>query len=102
MYRESGRLPVWELAANETNCMIGYHAVSVIADGLIKKTTDLDANIALEACLNTSTVPYFDALASYMKLGYVPEGETDYPVSKTLEFAKNYYNSLYYFQLGYT
>ncbi|MFM7636663.1 MAG: GH92 family glycosyl hydrolase, partial [Crocinitomicaceae bacterium] len=30
-YDESGDLPVWELAGNETECMIGYHAVSVIA-----------------------------------------------------------------------
>ena len=26
-YREGGLLPVWELSANETECMIGYHAV---------------------------------------------------------------------------
>ena len=31
-YEQGGRLPVWELAANETDTMIGYHAVSVIAD----------------------------------------------------------------------
>ena len=80
-------LPIWSHYANENWCMIGYHAASVIADALVKNTTDVDADIALEACLNTSTVPYFDALASYMKLGYVPEGEADYPVSKTLEFA---------------
>src|SRR6185369_3559685 len=28
-YQEGGRLPVWELAANETDTMIGYHAVPV-------------------------------------------------------------------------
>ena len=31
-YEQGGRLPVWELAANETDTMIGYHAVPVIAD----------------------------------------------------------------------
>ena len=82
-----GMLPIWSHYANENWCMIGYHAVSVIADALAKNTTDVDAGAALHACLNTSTVPYFDALDSYMKLGYVPEGETDYSVSKTLEFA---------------
>jgi len=80
-------LPIWSHYANENWCMIGYHAVSVIADALIKKTTDIDTTIALEVSLDTSTVPYFDGLASYMKLGYVPEGETDSSVSKTLEFA---------------
>ncbi|MFY7861257.1 MAG: glycoside hydrolase domain-containing protein, partial [Chitinophagales bacterium] len=27
-FRQGGRLPVWELSGYETNCMIGYHAVS--------------------------------------------------------------------------
>ena len=31
-YQEGGLLPVWELSANETECMIGYHAVPVIVD----------------------------------------------------------------------
>ena len=35
-YQEGGRLPVWELAANETDTMIGYHAVPVIADAILK------------------------------------------------------------------
>ena len=30
-YQQSGRLPVWELWGNETDCMIGYHSVSVIS-----------------------------------------------------------------------
>jgi putative alpha-1,2-mannosidase len=34
-YKEGKDLPVWELAANETECMIGYHSVSVIADALV-------------------------------------------------------------------
>tara|TARA_B110000879_G_scaffold143469_1_gene186519 strand:- start:2018 stop:3172 length:1155 start_codon:yes stop_codon:yes gene_type:complete len=29
MYKQRGRLPIWELAGNETDCMIGYHSVSV-------------------------------------------------------------------------
>ena len=35
-YEQGGRLPVWELASNETDCMIGYHSVSVIADAMAK------------------------------------------------------------------
>lgn len=41
MYKDGGRLPVWELAGNETDCMIGYHSVSVIADAYAKGLTDL-------------------------------------------------------------
>ena len=35
-YEQSGELPVWELAGNETYCMIGYHSASVIADAYLK------------------------------------------------------------------
>jgi len=35
-YRQGGRLPVWELAANETDCMIGYHSIPVIVDAYQK------------------------------------------------------------------
>jgi predicted alpha-1,2-mannosidase len=80
-------LPIWSHYANENWCMIGYHAASVITDAVVKETTDVDIDLALEACLKTSTVPYYDGLDSYMKLGYVPEDKTNYSVSKTLEFA---------------
>lgn len=82
-----GMLPIWSHYANENWCMIGYHAVSVITDALVKETTDIEADEALDAFVSTSTVPYFDALGSYMRLGYVPEDESPHSVSKTLEFA---------------
>jgi len=80
-------LPIWSHYANENWCMIGYHSVSVIADALAKGTTNVNVNRALEASINTSTVPYFDGLDSYISLGYVPEDQSPYSVSKTLEFA---------------
>ncbi len=39
---QGGRIPVWELASNETECMIGYHGVSVIADAMAKGITGFD------------------------------------------------------------
>ena len=80
-------LPVWSHYANENWCMIGYHSVSVIVDAIAKGTTDVDLNRALKACINTSTVPYYDGLDSYMAHGYVAEDESPYSVSKTLEYA---------------
>ena len=35
-YNEGGIMPIWDLAANYTGCMIGYHAVPVIADAYLK------------------------------------------------------------------
>ena len=80
-------LPIWSHYANENWCMIGYHSVPVLADAVVKKTTDADIGRILEACITTSTTPYFDALDSYMELGYVPADKTTSSVSKTLEFA---------------
>lgn len=82
-------LPIWSHYANENWCMVGYHAVSVIADAVAKNTTDVDLNYALKAATNTATVPYFDGLDYYMKLGYVPEDKSSSSVSKTLEYAYN-------------
>ena len=53
-YDEGGILPKWELASNETGTMIGYHAVSVIADAMMKKQCDFDVKKALEACIRSS------------------------------------------------
>jgi len=80
-------LPVWSHYANENWCMIGYHSVSVIADAIAKGTTDVDINRALNACINTSTVKYYDGLDYYMSMGYVPEDKSPNSVSKTLEYA---------------
>lgn len=80
-------LPVWSHYANENWCMIGYHSVSVIADALAKGNRNVDLRRALDACVRTSRVPYFDGVGEYEKLGYVPEEESPYSVSITLELA---------------
>ena len=43
-YKNGGLLPVWELSANETFCMIGYHSVSVIADAFMKGIKGYDSH----------------------------------------------------------
>jgi predicted alpha-1,2-mannosidase len=80
-------LPIWSHHANENWCMIGYHAVSVIADAEVKGITGFDKRKALEACVSTAQVPYFDGLGDYIQRGYVPEDRSGASVSKTLEYA---------------
>ena len=82
-----GMLPIWSHYANENWCMIGYHAVSVIADAIIKGVGDFDINRALDACVETANVPYFDGLGEYIQYGYVPDDLSHSSVSKTLEYA---------------
>lgn len=85
-YKEGGLLPVWELSANETNCMIGYHAVPVIVDAWMKGLTDFDTATAYEA-MKKSAMEDRNGLAAYKKFGFIPaEGESE-SVSKTLEYA---------------
>jgi len=80
-------LPVWSHYANENWCMIGYHSVSVVADALVKGIDGIDLKRALDACVATSRVPYFDDVGEYSKLGYVPDEASPYSVSITLELA---------------
>jgi predicted alpha-1,2-mannosidase len=80
-------LPMWELQANETWCMIGYHAAPVIADGYLKGVKGFDAQRAYDALKTTAMNPDYDGLASYRKLGWVPCDEEDESLSKTLEYA---------------
>ena len=52
-------LPVWSHMANENWCMTGYHAVSVLADAIIKGLP-IDKEEALKAMISTANVPYYE------------------------------------------
>lgn len=88
-YQQSAHnmLPVWSHYANENWCMIGYHSVPVIADAVLKGSTDVDAAKALEACVATARNRQYEGLSWYMDMGYVPEDKSGSSVSKTLEYA---------------
>lgn len=85
-YLQSGKLPVWELAANETNCMIGYHSVSVIADAYVKGIRDFNHKVALQAMVH-SAMQNNSGLADYRTQGYISSENESESVSKTLEYA---------------
>ncbi|NLX41376.1 MAG: glycoside hydrolase family 92 protein [Bacteroidales bacterium] len=79
-------LPVWSHMGNENWCMIGYHSVSVVSDA-IAKGLDIDKELALEACINSSNVDYFDGTGDYKKYGYVPLERSSSAASITLEYS---------------
>lgn len=85
-YKYGGLLPVWELSANETNCMIGYHSVSVIADAYIKGIRGFDAEQAFEAMIKSANQDK-NGLEYYKKLGFIPASDESESVSKTLEYS---------------
>jgi predicted alpha-1,2-mannosidase len=85
-YKEGGMLPVWELSGNETGCMIGYHAVPVIADAWLKGIRGYDGNLALEAMKHSANQDHL-GLKYYKTKGYIPADKEGESVSKTLEYA---------------
>jgi len=110
-YEQNGRLPIWELSSNETNCMIAYHVVSVIWDAYNKGIRNYDVELAYKAMTSIAThyTDYeksstansnlvlkqearaksadADALESYCRYGYVRSDDAHESVSKTLEYA---------------
>ena len=79
-------LPIWELAANETYCMIGNHAIPVIADAYFAGIRDFDTEKALEAMV-ASSKDDFRGMGAYMKYGFIPVDVEGEATSKTLEYA---------------
>jgi predicted alpha-1,2-mannosidase len=80
-------LPVWSFHANETWCMIGYHAVSVIADAYLKGIRDFDTEKAFRAMKASASYSPYDGFGSYMYYGFVPIDKENKGASKTLEYA---------------
>ncbi len=86
MYDKGGLLPMWELAANETWCMIGNPATPVIVDAWRKGIRNYDQEKALEAVIKSAMQDHF-GLDVYRKYGYIPGDKEHEGISKTLEYA---------------
>ena len=85
-YLQGNRLPVWELASCETDCMIGYHSVPVITDAYMKGIRDFDTRLALGAMIKSANWNHF-GLPAYINNGVISTDDEHESVSKTLEYA---------------
>jgi predicted alpha-1,2-mannosidase len=85
-YRDGGILPIWELSANYTGCMIGYHSIPVIADAYLKGLTDIPVDELLEMMMHSANQDHL-GLAAYKKKAYISIEDDAESVSKTLEYA---------------
>lgn len=85
-YQEGGILPIWELSANYTGCMIGYHSIPVIVDAYVKGIRNFDTDLALKAMCHSADQQHL-GLAAYQKQGYISSEDESESVSKTLEYA---------------
>jgi predicted alpha-1,2-mannosidase len=102
---EGGILPMWELASNETGCMIGYHSVPVIVDAYTKGLRDFDVQKAMDAIVFSSqyddqkpivftSAGVREKVMPKAKLfnatkGFIPADLERKSVSRALEFAYN-------------
>lgn len=101
-YKEGGILPKWPLASSYTGCMVGYPAVSILADLVAKDLAEDDLNVWAEAGARSSV--YRDDLAEKFKgtreldlitrhpyykekYGFVPADSVSESVSWGLEMA---------------
>ncbi|MCC9138399.1 GH92 family glycosyl hydrolase [Pontibacter silvestris] len=86
VYQQQGKLPMWHLMGNETNTMVGYSAVPVIADALLKGFNGFDKDLAYEA-MKTTAMQDDKGLKSVKALGYIPANTTVESVAMGLEYA---------------
>ncbi|HKK74665.1 MAG TPA: GH92 family glycosyl hydrolase [Saprospiraceae bacterium] len=89
IHEQQGRLPVWHLAGNETNTMVGYHAIPPLVDAYFKGIRDYDVEQMYQA-LRTTALETDDGMGlKYVnEMGFVPSDKIkDAPVSMGQEYA---------------
>ncbi|GIM60993.1 hypothetical protein CAPN008_10430 [Capnocytophaga canis] len=85
-YDVLGKLPIWTLYGNETECMTGYHSIPVIVEAYLKGVRGFDAEKAYEAMKKTMMGDE-RGLKFYKQYGYIPFDKWDESVTITLEYA---------------
>ena len=87
-YDYYGYLPIWHLWGQDNYCMIGNHAIPVIADALLKDIPGIDKEHAWEAVKNSSVQSHPNSpFHVWEQHGYMPENIQTQSVSITLEMA---------------
>ncbi|WPV64916.1 GH92 family glycosyl hydrolase [Chitinophaga sp. LS1] len=86
IYKQQGKLPIWPLMGNETDCMVGYHAVPFIADAYLKGYTGFDPNEAFEAMKTSATRDDY-GMKDIKAKGYISSEHEKESVSKAMEYA---------------
>ena len=83
---QQGKLPVWHLMGNETDTMVGYHAVPVVVDAYFKGLLDADPERAFEAIKN-SAMQDERGLDAVKEVGYIPAERHGESVAMAMEYA---------------
>lgn len=84
--QQQGKLPVWHLLGNETDTMVGYHAVPVIVDAVLKGFEGIDATEAYEA-VKATAMRDERGLDHIKERGYIPADAMHESVALAMEYA---------------
>lgn len=90
IYDEQGRMPVWHLAGNETDCMVGVHSIPVVVDACLKGFSNINYNRAFEAVKSIES-RNDRGLDFVREKGYIPAENEVWSVAKALEYAVDDY-----------
>lgn len=85
-YQVYGYLPIWQLWGQENYCMIGNHAIPVIADAILNGGMEGQEDALLDAMVTSMTTSHLNApFDIWEKYEYMPEDLQSQSVSLTLE-----------------
>lgn len=87
IYQQQGKLPIWHLRGNETNTMVGYSAVPIVVDAVLKGIPGIDINLAYEAVYNSAFKELEPGIAEQNKYGYIPGDLVVEAVARSMEYA---------------
>ena len=81
-----GYLPIWDLWGQDNYCMIGNHAIPVIADAILAELPGIDVEEAYQAMIESSTRSHFNSpFEIWEQYGYLPQTLQNESVSITME-----------------
>jgi predicted alpha-1,2-mannosidase len=86
IYQQQGKLPIWPLMGCETDCMVGYPAVPIIAGAYFKGFKGIDPQLAFEA-MKASSMRDDYGMKMIKEKGYIAADKEYESVSKALEYA---------------
>ena len=87
-HRTYGYLPIWDLWGQDNYCMIGNHAIPVLADAILAELPGIDVEEAYRAMVESSTRSHLNSpFELWERHGYMPQDQQNTSVSITLEQA---------------
>lgn len=83
-----GYLPIWDLWGQDNYCMIGNHAIPVVADAILSELPGIDVESAYKAMVESSTRTHLNSpFEVWEQYGYMPQNLQNVSVSITMEQA---------------